>query len=288
MEHIDAILALRDRVSHARRQGKRIGLVPTMGFLHEGHLSLVEAAHQHSDFVVVSVFVNPTQFGPTEDLEKYPRDLQRDKHLLDGQGYCHVLFTPSVQEMYPSPQETTVNLPTLTQSLCGKSRPGHFAGVATVVCKLFNIVCPDVALFGQKDGQQLAVIQRMVRDLNFPIDVIGVPTVREADGLAKSSRNAYLSATERGHAPILFQALSWARAEIESGQRLTSEILSGIRNIIDQDGLAQIEYVEAVRCDTLQPTDTLEGDIMIAVAAKIGTTRLIDNIRVQIGYNATL
>lgn len=283
MLKIDTISGIRDAVQSARRSGKRIGLVPTMGYLHEGHLALVEAAKQHTDFVVTSIFVNPLQFGPTEDLDKYPRNIDRDLHTLCTQGRCDAVFTPSVSEMYPRQIVTQVALPALSGQLCGQSRPTHFQGVATVVSKLFHIVQPDAAFFGQKDGQQLAVIRRMVDDLNFPIEIVGVPTVREADGLAKSSRNVYLSPEEREHATILYRALTWAKGEIETGSTVSGqEIAEGIRKRVEADEYAKLDYVEVVAMDTLEPIHLLQGNVMVAVAAFFGKARLIDNIQLHI------
>ncbi|MFB5191736.1 pantoate--beta-alanine ligase [Alicyclobacillus fastidiosus] len=282
MQQIETIDRLREVVRAARADGKRIGLVPTMGYLHEGHLSLVEAAKHQADFVVVSIFVNPLQFGPSEDLDKYPKDLERDIALLTDQGHCDVVFTPTVQEMYPMPMATSVELPELAKFLCGKTRPTHFQGVATVVSKLFHIALPDVAFFGQKDGQQLAVIRRMVKDLNFPIEVVGVPTVREADGLAKSSRNVYLTPEERAHATILYQALCWARERIANGDTSGRELSDGMRQIVAQDGIGRVDYAEVVSMDTLAPIERLEGDVMIAIAVYFGKARLIDNLQLRI------
>ncbi|WP_067625495.1 pantoate--beta-alanine ligase [Alicyclobacillus acidiphilus] len=282
LSQISTIESLRSAVREAKSNGRKVALVPTMGYLHEGHLSLVEEASKQADFVVVSIFVNPLQFGENEDLANYPRDLDHDLRLLSASGHCDVAFTPSVEEMYPVPLVTTVQLPSMASKLCGRTRPIHFAGVATVVTKLFQIVQPDVACFGQKDGQQLAVIRRMVKDLNMPVNVVGVPTVREEDGLAKSSRNVYLSKEEREHAPVLYQALSWAKAEIERGQRDATEIVRGVRERIEQDSIARLDYVEAVEMDTLESVSVLSGDVMIAVAAYFGKARLIDNIQLHV------
>lgn len=282
MRQISTIAQLRDTILSARHDGKRVGLVPTMGYLHEGHLRLVSTAKEQTDFVVVSIFVNPLQFGPAEDLEQYPRDLPRDMQILQEQGCCDVVFTPSAQEMYPTQMATTVELPSMSGLLCGKSRPTHFAGVATVVSKLFNIVQPDAAFFGQKDGQQLAIIRRLVSDLNFPITVVGVPTVREVDGLAKSSRNIYLTAEERKHATVLFHALSSAKDRILTGINSGAELSAYMRQVIESDTCARLDYAEVVNLDTLEPVDRLEGHIMLAVAAFFGKARLIDNLQLVI------
>ncbi|GLV13040.1 pantothenate synthetase [Alicyclobacillus hesperidum] len=278
----ETILDLRQLVAAARANGQRIALVPTMGYLHEGHLALVEAASREADFVVVSIFVNPLQFGANEDLSSYPRDLARDLRLLAETGQCDVAFTPEVAEMYPRPMATTVQLPDMAAKLCGKTRPGHFAGVATVVSKLFHIVAPDVACFGQKDGQQLAIIRRMVADLNMPIEIVSVPTVREADGLAKSSRNVYLSPEERDHATILYRTLSWAREQIANGNRDGKAIASGMRERIAADPIARLDYAEVVSLADLESIDVIEGDVMLAVAAYFGKARLIDNLQLNV------
>lgn len=282
IRRIDTIEGLRACVQAAKRDGKRVALVPTMGYLHEGHLTLVQRASEIADFVVVSIFVNPLQFGANEDLGSYPRDLERDIVQLTASGQCDVVFTPSVEEMYPMPMATAVQLPALSDKLCGKTRPGHFSGVATVVTKLLQIAQPDVACFGQKDGQQLAVIRRMVKDLSIPVEIVGVPTIREADGLAKSSRNVYLSDEERRHATILYQALTWAREQIEAGNRDGEAIARGVRERIEQDSVARLDYVEAVSLDTLETMPRLVGDVMVAVAAYFGKARLIDNIQLRV------
>ncbi|WP_436663746.1 pantoate--beta-alanine ligase [Alicyclobacillus acidoterrestris] len=284
IQQIETIAQLRQVVKEARSQGKTIGLVPTMGYLHEGHLSLVQAAAERADFVVVSIFVNPLQFGPSEDLANYPRDLHHDLALLTTQGAAHVVFTPSVEEMYPQPMATRVELPELSGFLCGKTRPTHFQGVATVVSKLFHIVLPDFAFFGQKDGQQLAIIRRMVKDLNFPIEIVGVPTVREADGLAKSSRNVYLTPDERAHATVLYRTLCWARDQIATRKVTGSELAAGMRQMISEDGVARVDYAEVVSMDTLAPIDQIEGPVMLAVAAYFGKARLIDNMQLVVEH----
>lgn len=282
MIRIETIADVRQLVREARQSGKTIGFVPTMGYLHEGHLTLVEAAKRACDFVVVSIFVNPLQFGPNEDLEKYPRNIERDSNLLSETGHADVLFNPSVDEMYPMPMATSIDLPELGAQLCGRTRLTHFKGVATVVNKLFNIVQPDFAFFGQKDGQQVAIIKRMVKDLSMPTEIIVVPTVRESSGLAKSSRNIYLSPEEREHATILHQSLMWAKEQIERGERSGLALAQGIRERIEADPLAKLDYAEVVSLDTLLPMTHLQGPIMMAVAVYFGKARLIDNFQLNI------
>ncbi len=259
-----------------RKQG-RVGFVPTMGALHEGHLSLVRKCRQHADFVVVSIFVNPTQFGPGEDLDRYPRRLQDDCRLLRKE-HVDVVFCPSVSEMYPEGACTWVEVPELSAGLCGKFRPGHFRGVATVVARLFNLVRPHVAVFGLKDAQQLAVIRRMNRDLGFGIRILAAPTVRESDGLALSSRNAYLSRAERMQAPVLYRSLLHARWLIRKGERDAGRIRSEMRKFIREHSQARIQYIECVDAESLKPLKRLGGRVLIALAAYLGQTRLIDNI----------
>ncbi|MCL6516285.1 pantoate--beta-alanine ligase [Alicyclobacillus sp.] len=275
------IREVREAVQQARREGKSIGFVPTMGYLHDGHLRLVDTARRENGLVVASVFVNPLQFGPNEDLQRYPRDLERDAHLL-MQHRCDVLFAPSVEEMYPRPMETVVDVARLGQPLCGRSRPTHFRGVATVVAKLFHIVGPDRAYFGRKDGQQVAVIRRMVEDLNFPVEIVDVPTVREPDGLALSSRNVYLTPEERAHATVLYRALQWARGRILEGVRSGPELARGMAEIIGAEPGVRMDYAEVVHTDTLEPLEHLEGRVMLAVAAYVGKARLIDNLQLTI------
>ncbi|MDR9502932.1 pantoate--beta-alanine ligase [Brevibacillus agri] len=278
MQQISTIEELRVQIKAARLQGKTIGFVPTMGFLHEGHLSLVKAAREKCDLVVMSIFVNPLQFGPNEDFERYPRDIERDSQMAAGAG-VDLLFTPSVEEMYPRPILTTVSVANVTTPLCGASRPGHFDGVSTVVLKLFSIVQPDYAFFGQKDAQQVAVVTQMVNDLSVPVEVIPCPIVREADGLAMSSRNVYLSAEEREEALVLSQSLRQAAAWLEEGLPL-EQIKARIRQMIADKPLAEIDYVEILRYPDLQPVETeLPGQaIIVALAVRFGKTRLIDNL----------
>jgi len=278
MQVVETIPEVRAAVKAARAQGKRVGFVPTMGYLHEGHLALMRRARQDCDLVVVSIFVNPTQFGPNEDFDRYPRDLERDLALCRTVP-VDLVFHPEVAEVYPAfPPLTTVRVSALTDTLCGASRPSHFEGVATVVTKLFNIVRPDVAYFGQKDAQQVAVIRRMVADLNLDeIEIVPVPTVREPDGLAMSSRNLYLSPAERQAALVLFRSLQLAQDRVAAGQREMRALVGEMRALISAEPLAAVDYVEIVDYDTLQPIEHLKGRALAAVAVKFGKTRLIDN-----------
>ncbi len=271
---------VRRAVKAWRKEGLTIGLVPTMGYLHEGHASLVKAAKASCDRVVVSVFVNPTQFGPNEDLESYPRDFEHDCTLLEGLG-TDLVFHPDPAELYFPDAATWVEVPALAKNLCAKTRPTHFRGVCTVVSKLFHIAAPDKAFFGQKDAQQLAVIRRMVRDLNFDLEIVGCPIVREADGLAKSSRNTYLNPKERQAALILNRSLKKARALIEAGETDTSKVLTVIKESIATEPLARLDYAEAVDADSMKPVATVEGNVLFAIAVYIGKTRLIDNFVVS-------
>jgi pantoate--beta-alanine ligase len=262
-------------------KGKAIGFVPTMGYLHQGHLSLVRRARKENDAVVISIFVNPTQFGPEEDLEKYPRDFRRDRRLA-AQAGVDVIFYPDSKAIYPFRYHTYVNVESLTDSLCGALRPGHFRGVATVVTKLFNIVQPDRTYFGQKDAQQARVIQQMVSDLNMPVNIKVLPTVREGDGLAMSSRNAYLNEQERLDARVLYQSLLKAKELIAKGERNPSTIKAVMRGMIVEKKRPSVEYVAIVDADSLKDCKVIEGRVLIAVAVNIGTTRLIDNIIVRV------
>lgn len=259
-----------------RRQRQTVGFVPTMGYLHEGHLSLIDIAKSEADVVVVSIFVNPTQFGPNEDLDAYPRDFERDEKLCRERGAVAV-FYPQVDQMYADNFSTWVDETALTGSLCGSSRPGHFRGVTTVVTKLFNAVLPDVAIFGQKDAQQAMILTRMVRDLNFPIKVITAPIVREADGLAMSSRNKYLTADERASALSISRSLFRARDSYKAGERDAFVAIDSIRSEIEDAG-GVVDYIEAVSQDSLAEVETFDQPAIIAVAAFFGKTRLIDNI----------
>lgn len=259
-----------------KRQGLTVGLVPTMGYLHEGHASLIRRAAAECDRVVVSVFVNPTQFGPNEDLESYPRDLEHDTLLIKECG-GNLVFAPQPADMYGQGTRTWVTVEGLTKELCGRSRPIHFRGVATVVCKLMNIAQPDRAYFGQKDAQQLAVIRQMVSDLNMPVQVVGCPIVRESDGLAKSSRNTYLNAQERQAALVLSRSLAEGRKLLEAGTTDTGRVLARIEEVLKSEPLARIDYVQAVDADTIEPVHKVSGNVLFAIAVCIGKTRLIDN-----------
>jgi pantoate--beta-alanine ligase len=264
-----------------KRKGLTVGLVPTMGYFHEGHLSLMRRARQECDRVVVSLFVNPLQFGPQEDFERYPRDLERDAALAEQVG-VDVLFIPSTEAMYPPGYATHVEVVGLTEPLCGRSRPGHFRGVTTVVAKLFNIVQPDVSYFGQKDYQQALVISRMAEDLFWPLRVVVCPTVREPDGLAASSRNVYLGPEERRQAVCLFQALQAAQEAIARGERRAREVERIMRETISRYPLARIDYAEVRRARDLAEIETLEERVVLALAVWIGRTRLIDNALVEV------
>ncbi|MBB3607453.1 pantoate--beta-alanine ligase [Rhizobium sp. BK602] len=277
METVSTIAALRERLAAHRRAGKSIGLVPTMGYLHAGHMELVSRATAENDIVVVSIFVNPLQFGANEDLAKYPRDLERDSAMLCG-GKVDFIFAPGVGDMYPRPMETVVDVPKLGMELEGAVRPGHFAGVATVVTKLFNIVQPDSAYFGEKDYQQVAIIRRMVEDLAQPVRVVPVPTVRDADGLALSSRNVYLSKDERAAAVIVPKALAEAERLYRKGIDDPAALEAGLQAFIAGEPLANAEVVAVRHPDTLEPLASLQGQpILVALFVRIGTTRLLDN-----------
>lgn len=276
MKTIHCIKELREEIKAFRKEGYSIGLVPTMGFLHEGHQSLINRAVNENDKVIVSVFVNPTQFGPNEDFEAYPRDLKKDESLCEKSG-ATIIFNPSADEMYHKDSCTLVNISTLTDGLCGAKRPVHFGGVCTVVSKLFNIVTPDKAYFGEKDAQQLAVIKRMVRDLNFNIEIVGCPIIREEDGLAKSSRNTYLNAEERKAALILNRSLSLAKEALEAGEKDSSVLIKIITDNLKTEPLAKIDYVEIVDSISLKPVETISSSVLAAIAVYIGKVRLIDN-----------
>ena len=281
MQLIRRIEELRQALKPLKRQGKTIGLVPTMGYLHEGHLALVRRSVAECYVTVVSIFVNPTQFGPNEDYDRYPRDLDRDLAQCKAENVDFV-FAPEVSEMYHKDASTRVTVSKLTEGLCGRSRPGHFDGVATVVTKLFNIVGADKAYFGQKDAQQLAVIKRMVRDLNIDVEVVEVPTVREPDGLAMSSRNTYLTPEQRQSARSLYRSLVAAKEMIDQGERNVQNIRERMSDIIQASEGADIDYLEIVDADTLNPLERIEGQVLIAVAVRFGHTRLIDNIKVEV------
>ena len=252
-----------------------VGLVPTMGFLHDGHLSLIRRARDECQRVVVSIFVNPTQFGPKEDLAKYPRDLERDLHLIEP--FTDLVWTPSAESMYPTGYQTWVEVEAMTRPLEGAMRPGHFKGVTTVVAKLFNAVQPHKAYFGQKDAQQVAVIRRMVRDLNFPIEIVVCPTAREADGLAMSSRNVYLDADQRKAATILFRSLSAAKELYEAGERDAEKIRGKMKDVLASESLAEPQYISCADYDSLEELDVIRGKTLLSMAVFIGKTRLIDN-----------
>lgn len=276
MNIVKTISEVRNEVKNWRKQGLSVGLVPTMGYLHEGHKSLIDRACKENDKVVVSVFVNPTQFGPGEDLATYPRDIQRDAALCEDAGTA-LIFNPEPEEMYFDDFHTYVTMESLSDELCGKTRPIHFRGVCTVVSKLFHIVAPDRAYFGQKDAQQLAIIKRMVRDLNFDIEIVGCPIVREADGLAKSSRNTYLNPEERKAALVLSKAVGLGQELIQKGERNADVIVEKMKQLIEEEPLAKIDYVQAVDAISIQPVAEIKGTVLVAMAVYIGKTRLIDN-----------
>ena len=273
---VSTVCETRAQVKEWKNQGLTVGLVPTMGYLHEGHQSLIKKAVEENDRVVVSVFVNPIQFAPNEDLETYPRDLEADKRLCDSTG-ADLIFHPTPEEMYPDGFSTHIQMDNLTKELCGKTRPTHFGGVCTVVGKLFNIVHPDKAYFGQKDAQQLAIIKRMVRDLNFDIEIVGCPIIREPDGLAKSSRNTYLSADERKAALILSKAIRLGEELVADGERNAQTIIKAMTDKINTEPLARIDYVNVVDALSIEPLDVIKDEVLVAIAVYIGKTRLIDN-----------
>ncbi len=276
MKPIETIMDMRTIVHDWKKSGMTVGLVPTMGFLHAGHLSLIERAKEQNDRVVVSIFVNPTQFGEGEDFSKYPRDLEGDLQSCENAG-AHAVFAPSVSEMYPMPSRSYVDILELSDHLCGAKRSGHFRGVCTVVTKLFNIVAPDKAYFGEKDAQQLAIIRRMAYDLNIPVQIIPCHIVRDQDGLALSSRNAYLSSDQKQAALILSKSLAAAKALMMNGQTDAGFVRRSIHNAIECEPLARIDYVELVDADTLKPLERIQGPVLLAVAVYFGNTRLIDN-----------
>lgn len=282
MKIVETIAEVREQVKQWKKEGLTVALVPTMGYLHEGHRSLMERARKENDRVVVSVFVNPTQFGPNEDLASYPRDLEHDAALCDSVG-VDLIFHPTPEEMYPKGFCSFVDMDVLTKELCGLSRPVHFRGVCTVVSKLFHIVTPDRAYFGEKDAQQLAVIKRMVLDLNLDIEIVGCPIVREADGLAKSSRNTYLSPEERKAALVLSRSIFAGKQLAESGETDAHKLVQAMTDIISAEPLARIDYVKVVDLLTMQQIDKLDRPFLAAIAVYIGKTRLIDNFMVQAG-----
>jgi len=285
MQIVKTIESVRKLVKSARNKGKTVGLVPTMGALHVGHISLLEAAAKECDFVVVSIFVNPAQFGPGEDFKKYPRTLDADLEICKKAG-VDVVFTPENETIYPSQNLAWVNVENLADSLCGQFRPGHFRAVATVCTKLFNIVQPDTAYFGQKDAQQAAVIKRMTADLNMPVKIVVCPTVREKSGLAVSSRNNYLTDDQRKDAAAIYQALVKAKYMVDAGVRESTQIVAAMRTILQQGSPIRIEYISIVDAQTLQPIANIVSKALIAVAVRIGPSRLIDNIIVQPAKNS--
>ena len=277
---VKTVMEVREAVAAWRKDGLSVGLVPTMGFLHDGHQSLIRKSAEQNDKTVVSVFVNPIQFGPNEDLEAYPRDMERDIRKVEEAG-GDLIFNPEPTEMYPSHFTSFIDTTETTELLCGAVRPVHFRGVCTVVGKLFNIVMPDRAYFGQKDAQQLATVKRFVRDLNFPLEIVPCPIVREADGLAMSSRNTYLNPDERKAALILSQSLKKGREAIEGGERDAQKVIAVIRENLETEPLARIDYVEVVDFENVQRTPVISGETLVAIAVYIGKTRLIDNFIVH-------
>jgi pantoate--beta-alanine ligase len=275
------IKSVRRLIKSARRAGKKIALVPTMGALHIGHISLIKSAMKECDFVVVSIFVNPTQFGPGEDFEKYPRPLEADLEICEKAG-VDVVFAPTQEQMYPSENITWVNVEKLTEALCGRSRPGHFRGVTTVCAKIFNIVAPDIAFFGQKDAQQAVVIKKMVADLNMPLKIVVCPTVREPNGLAVSSRNQYLTDRQKQDAAFIYKSLQICEKMIKAGAKDTGTIIGEMKKILNQVPSIEIEYVSIVDAETLQDIDRVSGKVLAALAVKIASTRLIDNILIDV------
>ena len=274
MEIITTIENIRSIVNHWKDKGYSIGFVPTMGYLHDGHAALIDQARKDNDKVIVSIFINPTQFGENEDLNSYPRDINRDKSLCEAHK-ADIIFSPTSDEMYHD-RKAFVNIVELSDTLCGISRPIHFKGVCTVITKLFNIIQPTNAYFGEKDAQQLAIIRKMVYDLNFPVNIIGVPIVRESDGLAKSSRNTYLSKEERKAATILYKAIQMGKQTIKHGASADS-IINTMTEIINTEPLAKIDYVSVVDANTMQPVHEITSPVLVAIAVYIGSTRLIDN-----------
>jgi pantoate--beta-alanine ligase len=282
MLHIETIAEMRAACNDARARSQRVGLVPTMGYLHEGHRSLIRAARTATDLVVVTIFVNPLQFGANEDLSTYPRDLEGDLAQCRAEG-VDIVFAPPAGEMYPNgAPRTTVHVSDLTEGLCATARPTHFDGVTTVVAKLFAITGECAAFFGRKDAQQLAVITRMTADLNLPVDVVGCPIVRETDGLALSSRNAYLSTDERRAATVLSNALERAAGAVVNGERDVATVLAVVTDVVRREPLVALEYVEARATADLAPLATFHGDVLLALAARVGTTRLIDNVTISV------
>jgi len=280
MKIVTQIVDMQKEADYLRSKNQKIGFVPTMGYLHEGHLSLIREAKRYCDVVVMSIFVNPTQFGPNEDFKDYPRNFDRDVELANSVE-CDIVFCPNVREVYPDNYLTFVEVEKITQVLCGLSRPTHFRGVTTIVAKLFNIVKPHLAVFGQKDAQQAIVIKRMVKDLNYDIEIIVAPIIREKDGLAMSSRNTYLSSDQRKQAVVLYQSLMTVRKMIEKGERNVAVIKNHMIEMIDQQPDAVIDYIEVVDTTNLESMIKINGEVLIALAVKIGNARLIDNMIIQ-------
>ena len=277
MEVIKTIKEMKELSSQARGAGKIIAFVPTMGYFHEGHFSLMREGRRRGDLLVVSLFVNPTQFAPHEDFKSYPRDFERDRKMTEDVG-VDILFAPETSEMYPPDHQTVIHVEKVTQNLCGKSRPIHFQGVTTVVMMLFEIVMPHLAIFGEKDYQQLITVQQMVRDLHMSVEVLGMPTVREADGLAMSSRNTHLLPEERKAALSLYRSLQKAKELLQKGERKADRILHEMKGILQSEPLVRIDYIQICDAYTLQDVDRIEGDVAVALAAYLGKTRLIDNL----------
>jgi len=282
MEIISTVGELQNKIKDWKKEGQTIGLVPTMGFLHEGHLSLVRGARQGNDRTAVSIFVNPKQFGPAEDYQVYPRDFNRDAVLLEKEG-VDLVFYPPVEDMYPAGYKTYVEVEDLENKLCGRSRPGHFRGVCTVVLKLFNLIQPDEAYFGWKDAQQVLILKKMVEDLNLTVKIKPMPLIREKDGLALSSRNVYLNSQERKAALVLYHSLELAERLIKTGERQAAKIRQQMIDLISAEPLARIDYVEIVDFETLEPLETIGREALVALAVYFGKTRLIDNLRLISG-----
>lgn len=282
MEIARTVEELREKILTWKKQGRKVGFVPTMGYLHEGHLSLVRESRKRSEVTVVSIFVNPKQFGPAEDYRVYPRDLERDRAMLEKEG-VDLVFYPPVEVMYPEGYKTYVEVEDLQDKLCGKSRPGHFRGVCTVVLKLFNLVQPDEAYFGWKDAQQVIILRKMVEDLNVPVKIVPLPLVRDHDGLALSSRNTYLGAEERKAALVLKKSLDLAEKLILEGEKSADKVRERMMELISAEPLARVDYLEIVNLNTLDRLERIEGEVLIALAVFIGRTRLIDNLRITSG-----
>jgi pantoate--beta-alanine ligase len=281
MISLKTIVEVRNWAQQQKSSGRAVHLVPTMGYFHEGHLSLMRRAKEKDSAVIVSLFVNPTQFGQNEDLARYPRDLERDKSMAESAG-ADALFVPNVQEIYPPGFQTTVSVPLLNYILCGRSRPTHFDGVAVVVLKLFNIVQPDRAYFGMKDYQQMTLIRQMVQDLNLTVEIIPCPIVREPDGLAMSSRNVYLNPEQRQAATVLSRSLQWAQAQVDAGEHDMHRLREGVLDMIQSEPLAHIDYVEIVHAETLEPLETIMDSALLALAVYFDQTRLIDNLLLKV------